>query len=99
MDLNAKVVYHFLTFEGKLVAKIRASGAGAYARAVKGGKLSLSLLMSGSKAGLHWHLQQKQAHVDKVCPKDAFPIILPLSVFQIEGNYICQNETQNEDVQ
>lgn len=97
MDLNAKVVYNVLTFEGKLVAKIRASGAGAYARALKGWKLSLSLLMSGSKTGLQWHLQQKQAHVDKARPEDAFPIILP--VFQIEGNYICQNETQNEDVQ
>lgn len=66
---------------------IRALSVGTQAQTLKGGKLSLSLLMSGSKA----RLQKQQACVDKACPRDVFLIFLPFSVLQMVGNYFCLN--------
>lgn len=40
-------------------------------------KLSLSPLMSGSKAGLHRHLRKQRAHADKACPRDVFLLFSP----------------------
>lgn len=57
VDLNTEAVYNFLTFEVSWLQRsepgCRSKKESTQTQAMKGGKLSLSLLMSGSKAGLH----------------------------------------------